>query len=126
MNYTDIEADLIIAQAEIARLRAELKKLSKALEGLVTMQVFYPDDTTFYITSQSYTDKLQAQLWDMTARAEKAESDRDAAVAEIYKIAACDACKHYDADKNNCAKPMEASDKCFEWRGIEKGKDDKH
>lgn len=41
----------------------------------------------------------------------------DAAAEEIYKIAACDACKHYDPDDNHCAKPMIDSHKCFEWRG---------
>ena len=55
-------------------------------------------------------ESLQAQL---------AESQRreQAAVEEVYKIAACDACKHYDPDENACAKPMVNSGDCFEWRG---------
>ena len=113
---TDIEADLIIAQAEIARLRAELKKLSKALEGLVTMQAFYPDDTTFYITSQSYTDKLQAQLWDMTVRAEKAEAERDAAVEDIYLLEDCSVCKNGYETKRGIACSIDGAECTFVWR----------
>ena len=55
-------------------------------------------------------ESLQAQL----AASQRRER---AAVEEIYKIAACDACKHYDPDENDCAKPMVDSHRCFEWHG---------
>ena len=42
-----------------------------------------------------------------------------AAVKDLYRIAACDACKHYDAGENACGKPYVESYKCFEWRGEE-------
>ena len=41
-----------------------------------------------------------------------------AAVEDIYRIASCDVCKHYDADKDACGKPFVESFKCFEWRGV--------
>ena len=49
--------------------------------------------------------------------AEDAQRRERAAVEDLYRIAACDACKHYDPDENACAKPMVESYKCFEWRG---------
>lgn len=42
-----------------------------------------------------------------------------AAVEDLYRIASCDACKHYDAGENACGKPYTESFKCFEWRGEE-------
>jgi hypothetical protein len=53
---------------------------------------------------------LRAQL-----DAEKRRAD--AAVEDIYRIASCDACKHYDADKSACAKPSAEIRECFDWRG---------
>ena len=55
-------------------------------------------------------ENLQAQL-SLSQRREKA------AVEDIYRISACDACKHYDPDENACAKPLADSNTCFEWRG---------
>lgn len=43
-----------------------------------------------------------------------------AAVEDIYKMTdggECDICKHYNPDKNTCAKPFVPYDDCFEWRG---------
>jgi hypothetical protein len=57
--------------------------------------------------------KLQEQLT-TSQRREKA------AVEDIYKMTdggECDVCKHYNPDKNTCAKPFAHYDECFEWRG---------
>ena len=48
----------------------------------------------------------------------------DAAVEDIYKMTdggECDICKHYNPDKNTCAKPFVPYDDCFEWRGAKGG-----
>ena len=63
------------------------------------------------LTLSELYDILRAQL---TAEKRRA----DAAVEDIYRIASCDACKHYDADENACGKPFVESFKCFEWRGV--------
>ena len=47
-----------------------------------------------------------------------------AAVEDIYKMmdsGECDICKHYNPDKNTCAKPFVNYDDCFEWRGPQAG-----
>lgn len=61
----------------------------------------------------SVIESLQAQLTASQRRA-------DAAVEDIYKMTdggECDICKHYNPDKNTCAKPFVPYDDCFEWRG---------
>jgi hypothetical protein len=70
------------------------------------------------IRAADLIESLQAQL------AESQRRER-AAVEEIYSIAACDACKHYDPDENDCAKPMADAHKCFEWRGDVAGEGEK-
>jgi len=62
-------------------------------------------------------ERMQDQLLQNTQQLAASQARERAAVAEIYKIAACDACKHYDPDENDCAKPLADSHKCFEWRG---------
>lgn len=62
---------------------------------------------------------LQTENTDLRAELERTKRERDAAVRDIYSMAACDICKHYDANDNICTKPMVESYKCFEWRGVQ-------
>lgn len=66
--------------------------------------------------SADLIESLQAQL----AASQRRER---AAVEDIYKMmdgGECDICKHYNPDKNTCAKPFVPYDDCFEWRGAQK------
>lgn len=70
-----------------------------------------------------YTD-LEADYMILKAENEKLKAERDAAVEDIYKMTdggECDICKHYNPDKNTCAKPFVHYDDCFEWRGLQAG-----
>lgn len=68
------------------------------------------------IEADDERENLEAQLAASQRRA-------DAAVEDIYKMAdgECGVCKHYNPDKNTCAKPFVPYDDCFEWRGQEAG-----
>jgi hypothetical protein len=64
-------------------------------------------------------ESLQAQLSGISEQLSASQRRADAAVEDIYKMTdgECDVCKHYNTDKNTCAKPFVPYDACFEWRG---------
>ncbi len=105
---------------EVLRIIAYPSMYRKDLEAAAALiEALQADKLEMQDTIANYhceIDRLRSQLAEAQRRA-------DAAMEEIYKIAACDACKHYDPDENDCAKPMVDSHKCFEWRGpvAEKG-----
>lgn len=73
----------------------------------------YTDLEADYMILKAENEQLKAQLSATNNRLE-------AAVEDIYKMAdgECDICKHYNPDKNTCAKPFVPRDECFEWRGL--------
>ena len=81
----------------------------------------YTDLEADYMILKAENEQLKAQLSATNNRLE-------AAVEDIYKMTdggECDICKHYNPDKNTCAKPFVPYDDCFEWRGPqEKGDKD--
>ena len=76
----------------------------------------YTDLEADYMILKAENEKLKAQLSTTNNRLE-------AAVEDIYKMTdgECDVCKHYNPDKNTCAKPFVPRDECFEWRGAKGG-----
>ena len=98
-QYTDLEADYMI-------LKAENEKLNRLL-----------------INMQEECDIADAANTALHGALEEAERREKAAVEDIYKMTdgECDVCKHYNPDKNTCAKPFVPRDECFEWRGAKGG-----
>lgn len=74
-----------------------------------------------YARLQIEVEKKNEYTNALIAENKRLQKQLDAAVEDINKIAACDVCKHYDADKNSCDNPYVNSTDCFEWRGAERG-----
>lgn len=116
---TDIEADLMIANAEIKRLQAQLAELREDCD----------------ITDAANT-ALHGAL-------QEAERERDAAIADMKLIVdavreecgdetCCFACKFdcdtsiTDSGAHACECPGFERDDCFEWRGVQAEKGETH
>ena len=84
------------------------------------------------------TGEYAQRVIDLTARAEAAEAERDAAVEDLktmalamresdeLEVGCCFACK-FDASNNDNMEPWNEcpgfnTDNCFEWRGLQDGK----
>ena len=65
-------------------------------------------------------DLVHRAALEIIAALRESQRRADAAVEDVYKMTdggECDICKHYNPDKNTCAKPDVHYDDCFEWRG---------
>jgi hypothetical protein len=65
-------------------------------------------------------DLVHRAALEIIAALRESQRRERAAVEDIYKMTdggECDICKHYNPDKNTCAKPFVPYDDCFEWRG---------
>lgn len=79
----------LIARAEAAEARNfELEKLLSAVKN---MENFYPDEAEFFVNTKKDADDIAGKLLSAEARAEKADSERDAIITAInngYKVGA--------------------------------------
>jgi hypothetical protein len=121
-DYSDLAADLKYAQAEVETLKLKYSTLKDCYErfkaiikslGCVTCIGYeVEDDDTgkckkHIISESNAAENLKSYINNLTARAEKAEAERDAA-KQLYKCAveliphSCETCKYGEAAYHRC------------------------
>ena len=103
--------------------KSRVSELEKQLAKYDEIAAEYGIDGKTMLTlakSQIKTAKENIALQTQLSASQRREQ---AAVEDIYKMTdgECDVCKHYNPDKNTCAKPFVPRDECFEWRGAKGG-----
>lgn len=119
-NYSDLEADLAMANAEIKRLKEKLNEEQNEAHD-VGYQAALRDSRDYPAWDNAKTfQKLNAEIKQLRA-------ERDAAVRDLERAGACFSCKHFYRNGGKCSgigricRPdgingSEYSE--YEWRGM--------
>lgn len=124
-NYIDHPDAAFIAHArtDIPALLAEVERLTHRNEEL---ELFYSAyDGSALERADDHIEKLECDVAQLTARAENAEADRDAAVADFTnyvqgKDEVCAYCINDDMCEPGETMCVGFGRKAFEWRGVQK------